>query len=194
MRNEANFVHGSVKIITCQSCSSRMALFAFDAETNMDSIGLCSATRCNELCVVIAETTLSEWKMMESGKLVNLPSRITDSSGMKDSHVLHIKRIERAPEPAAGVPFSEFKRLYGSPVAIYSCPCCDAGEAIETQDYSLSEFEAYTRFPGAGLAGPRDSRTGVAGSRIGAESHVLLVAQVAAYQEAIPAAVTRLIA
>ena len=141
MTKKDNVVHGSVKIATCQSCNSKIPFFAFETEMDTDSIGLCSAAQCNSLSVVIAETTLDEWKEMESGKLLHLPPRLSDTSGLKGLHVLHIKRVGRSPEPPAGIPFSEFRKLYKSPVVIYSCPCCDTGEAIETEEFSVSKFE-----------------------------------------------------
>jgi hypothetical protein len=141
MSREKNVVTGSIKMITCRSCNSEIPLFAFDSETDVDSVGLCSAAQCNDLRVVVAETTLDEWKMMESGEVVNLQSRIVGASGVEDLHILLMRRIERGPEPAVGVPFSEFRKAYKPPVVIYSCPCCNSGDAVVTQEYSVPEFE-----------------------------------------------------
>lgn len=141
MRSKCNVVRGFIKIITCQTCKSNAPLFAFDSETDNDTVGLCSAALCNSLDVVIAETTLDEWTKMESGELLHLPSRLSSISGLKNLHVLHVKRIEQSPGPAAGMSFSEFRKLYKPPVVIYSCPCCDGGDAIESQEFSVSKFE-----------------------------------------------------
>lgn len=141
MSREKNIVNGSIKMIACRLCNSKIPLFAFESETDVDTVGLCSAAQCNDRRVVVAETTLDEWKMMESGDVVNLQSRIIGASGIEDLHILLIRRIERGPEPAAGVPFSEFRKAYKPPVVIYSCPCCNSGDAVETQEYSVWEFE-----------------------------------------------------
>lgn len=141
MSGEKIAVYGSIKMIACRSCNSKIPLFAFDSETDVDSIGFCSAAQCNDLRVVVAETTLDEWKMMERGEVMSLQSRIAGASSIEDLHILQIRRIERGPEPAAGVPFSEFRKIYKPPTIIYSCPCCNLGDAVETQEYSVSEFE-----------------------------------------------------
>jgi hypothetical protein len=62
-------------------------------------------------------------------------------SGIDALHVLRIKRIEQNSKPPAGVPFSEFKKLYKSPTVIYVCPCCAGGDATETQEVTVSKFE-----------------------------------------------------
>jgi hypothetical protein len=141
MRNGRKLVRGSVKIVQCRECNSNMALFVFESETDVDSVGMCSATKCDGLSIIVAETTLDEWKDIESGKLSKLPSRLIDNPAMNAFHILHIKRIEQSPQPPAGVPFSEFRRSYKPPAVIYSCPCCGDGDAVETQEVTLSEFE-----------------------------------------------------
>ena len=138
---KSKVVHGSVKIVTCRNCLATLPLFEFEAETDTDSVGFCSAARCNVLDIVIAETTLEEWRAIQSGGLSTLPPRLSGSSEMKDFCILHIKCIERGSEPAAGIPFSEFKKLYKHPVVIYACPCCTDGEAIETQEVTVPKFE-----------------------------------------------------
>jgi hypothetical protein len=60
---------------------------------------------------------------------------------MGELHVLHVERIEQGPKPPAGVPFSEYRKLYKRPVVIYKCPCCAGGEAIETQEVLVPTFE-----------------------------------------------------
>lgn len=142
MKSGSNVVRGAVKMLVCQSCDSKIPLFAFDSETDVDAVGLCSATQCNDLRVAIAEVTLDEWMQMASGALTHLPSRLIHDSEIKDFRVLHIKRIERGPAPPAGLSFSEFRKLYKPPVVIYACPWCDAGDAVESQEFPVSEFEA----------------------------------------------------
>src|SRR5277367_3208604 len=127
MTNERIVVRGTVKMIICQSCNSKMPLFAFETETDVGAVGLCSATRCNGLELIIAETTLDEWKQMKSGELQHLPARLSDALDIRGLHVLHIVRVEEQPESAAGMPFSEFRKIYRRPRVIYSCPCCEKG-------------------------------------------------------------------
>ena len=134
-------IRGAVKMISCQNCRSNIPLFEFDSETDNDTVGLCSAALCNGLEIVIAEVTLYEWKKMYSGELLHLPTRISGDSYLKSLHVLHIKRIEQSPDPTPGTSFPEYRKIYRPPVVIYSCPCCDGSDAIETQEFSVSKFE-----------------------------------------------------
>lgn len=138
MIDHSKTVRGSVAIVTCRSCQASLPLFEFEVESDTGAVGLCSAARCNGLDVVIAETTLEEWKAMQSGSLSTLPSHL---SGFPGFHVLHIKYIEKSPSPPAGIPFSEFRKLYTAPVVVYACPCCTDGEAIKTQEMTISKFE-----------------------------------------------------
>lgn len=138
MIGQSKVVRGSVAIVTCQACQASLPLFEFEVESDTGAVGLCSATRCNGSDIVIAETTLEEWKAMQSGELSTLPLRL---SGFSDFHVLHIKRIEKSPAPPAGISFAEFRSLYKPPVVVYACPCCTDGEAIKTREVTTSEFE-----------------------------------------------------
>jgi hypothetical protein len=141
MINKSRAIHGSVRIVTCRACQSNVPLFELEAESDTDTVGLCSAARCNSLDLVLSETTLEEWKAAQSREVPSLLSRLSDLSGVKDLHILRIKRVEQNPKPPAGVPFSEFKKLYKPPVVIYACPCCVDGEATETREVPISEFE-----------------------------------------------------
>jgi hypothetical protein len=141
MTSKANFVRGSVKLITCQACGSKIPLFDFETETDVDGVGLCSAGRCNQMDLVIAETTLEEWKSMAAGELRHLPRRLADEFGADDVHVLHIKRINQGPLPAAGSSFFEFKKGYKRPSIVYDCPCCDVGDGVETDELTIADFE-----------------------------------------------------
>lgn len=141
MISKSNFVRGSVKLITCQTCGSKIPLFEFETETDVDGVGLCSAARCNQMDLVIAEMTLDEWKSITTGELRQLPLRLATEVGANDHHVLHIKRIDQEALPAAGSSFSEFRKGYRPPSIIYECPCCDEGDGIETDELTISEFE-----------------------------------------------------
>ena len=141
MINKSRAIHGSVKIVTCRACQSSVPLFELEAESDTDTVGLCSAARCNSLDLVLSETALEEWQAAQSGEVPSLLSRLSDLSGVKDLHILRIKRVEQSPDLPAGVPFSQFKKLYKPPVVIYACPCCLDGEASETREVLLSEFE-----------------------------------------------------
>lgn len=141
MQGKGRFVRGSVKIVTCRACHSSMPVFDFESETDTDTVGLCSAARCDSADLVLAETTLDEWRGIQSGDISGLLSRLRDLSGMKDLCVLGIRRIEQSDHPPAGIPFSEFRKLYKPPVLIYACLCCLDGDALETQEMLISEFE-----------------------------------------------------
>jgi hypothetical protein len=91
--------------------------------------------------LVIAETTLEEWKSMASGELRHLPQRLADEFGADDLHVLRIIRIDQALLPTVGISFSEFKKGYKFPSVFYSCPCCSGGAGVETDELTVSQFE-----------------------------------------------------
>ena len=139
MIGQGRIVRGSVAIVMCRTCRASFPLFEFEVESDTGAVGLCSAAKCNGLNIVIAETTVDEWKEMQAGALSALPSRI---DGFSDFHVLHIKSIEKSSNPPAGISFSEFRRLYSSPIVVYTCPCCTDGEAIKAREMTISEFEA----------------------------------------------------
>jgi hypothetical protein len=141
MTSKNRAIHGSVKIVTCRTCQSNVPLFELEAETDTDSVGFCSAARCNGLDLVLAETTLEGWRAAQSGDVASLLSRLSGLSGMTDLHILRIERVEQNPKPPAGAPFSEFKKLYKSPIVIYACPCCVGGEAVETQEVPISKYD-----------------------------------------------------
>jgi hypothetical protein len=142
MTNLGNRVRGSVALVTCKDCHSQFPRFEFETETDVGAIGFCSASSCNQLKLVIAETTLDEWNALSSGELVSLPPRLSDEAGERDLHVLHVKRIDKGPQIPAGLPFAEFRKLYRRPTVIYDCPCCGTGEAIESEELTVTEFEA----------------------------------------------------
>jgi hypothetical protein len=138
---QSKLIRGSVAIVTCRKCQANLPLFEFEVESDTGAVGLCSAAKCNSLDLVIAETTLDEWQALQSGSLSTLPSRLSTDPELQGFHVLHIKRIEKSPDPPAGIPFSEFRRLYKPPVVIYACPCCGGGAASKSQEMVISKFE-----------------------------------------------------
>ncbi len=138
MIGQSKVVRGSVAIVACRTCQSNLPIFEFEAESDVGSVGLCSAAKCNGLDIVIAETTMEEWKELQSGRLSTLPLRL---GFFPDFYVLHIRRIEKGLDPPAKISFSEFRRLYKPPIVFYACPCCVDGEAAKTREMTISEFE-----------------------------------------------------
>jgi hypothetical protein len=49
-------------------------------------------------------------------------------------------RTENGFTPPRGTSYAEFSKLYRPPILVYSCPCCDNGEATEIANYSVSDF------------------------------------------------------
>lgn len=138
MISQGKVIRGSVVIVTCRACQASLPLFEFEVESDTGAIGLCSAARCNGLDVVIAETTADEWAAMQSGELSTLPTRL---GRFGDFSVLHIMRVERSPDPPAGISFSEYRKIYKPPVVVYACPCCVQGEAFRNRELTIAEFE-----------------------------------------------------
>jgi hypothetical protein len=141
MKNKGNVVRGSVRIVACQACNKKIPIFNFESETDVGAIGLYSAAQCNNFNLVIAETTLDEWKKIESEKLSFFPSRLNEYLNLRNFYILHIKRIEEGPKIKPGLSFSDFRKLYKSPTVVYSCPCCNIGEAIQIQELTVPEFK-----------------------------------------------------
>ena len=139
MMGQGRVIRGSVAIVICRTCRASFPFFEFEVESDTGAVGLCSAAQCNGSDIVIAETTLDEWKAMQSGGMSTLPSRI---NGFHDFHVLHVKRVENSQNPPAGASFSEFRRLYTPPVVVYACPCCAGGEAVKDREMTVPEFES----------------------------------------------------
>lgn len=138
MIGRGNAICGSVAMVTCQTCHGSLPVFEFELESDLGAIGLCSAAECNGLNLVIAEVNIHEWQAMQDGKLRTLPDRI---GGFERFHVLHIKRIERSPDPPVGISFSEYRKIYKPSVVIYSCPCCAHGEALKDKELTIIQFE-----------------------------------------------------
>jgi hypothetical protein len=140
--SKPNFVRGSVSMIACGTCQARIPRFDFETETDVGDVGLCSAARCNHLDLVIAETTLAEWNALNDGTLRTLPKRLAGDVVGDDYHVLQVKRIDQAQRPAAGGSFAEFRKQYVPPRVVYECPCCEVGEAVVVEEFTVPEFEA----------------------------------------------------
>jgi hypothetical protein len=126
-------------MVTCHACEASVPIFEFELESDAGAMGLCSACKCNDMTLVIAEVSMSEWLAMQNGELSNLPERII---GFEGFHVLHVKRIERSPDPPLGISFSEYRKIYKSPIVVYSCPCCRQGESIKERELTIAEFKS----------------------------------------------------
>lgn len=139
MTAQARLVRGSVKIILCESCKMDFPIFDFEAESDNESIGLCSAGICGGNKLLLIDLNLEEWKAFEAGNLRELPSRL---SLLADQayRLAHVLRIEQPFLPPAGISFMEFRQQYRAPTVIYSCPCCGKGEAVMRSEITPAEY------------------------------------------------------
>ena len=142
MNATTNRFKGSVKIVVCQNCGERSPVFEFDSEMDTDNIGLCSASRCGEKNLVVAELTYEEWKDLRAENLPFLPDRAIQGLANRDYNITRILRNEQPKLPPADLPFAEFRKQYKGPTAYYSCPCCESGEASLVEELTVPEFQA----------------------------------------------------
>jgi hypothetical protein len=142
MTQDQRLVTGTIKILTCNTCSAKVPLVTFDGEADVDTIGLCSAGSCERLDVAIVEAALTEWNDLADSKPEGLQVRISQELGRNDLHVVSVKRVESGSEAPSGTSFAEFRKAYRAPILVYSCPCCGTGEATETEELTVDAFAA----------------------------------------------------
>ena len=139
MSSNLRKVSGSVKLISCAACSATIPTFAYESETDIDTLGLCSAGYCNAHKLVLFEVSMDEWKELNFKHPNDLPLRIDQELDNSDFRMVHILRVEKFDEPPAGISFAEFRRQYHSPKVIYSCPCC-GGEGVVNSEMTVDQF------------------------------------------------------
>lgn len=143
MKMRAKPVRGSVKILLCRKCGADFPIFDYEVESDAEAVGLYSAGTCGGDNLLLVDLTLEEWKQAKDGNLQELPSRFFSVAG-HDYRLTHVLRVEQSAVPPAGVSFAEFRQEYKTPTVVYSCPCCDKGEAVSrveitSRDYLNSE-------------------------------------------------------
>lgn len=115
--------------------------FLFSGEEDTDTVGLCSASSCNQNEVVIVEAEPDEWSDLESTRTMAIEKRLAQQLGRADLKVLRLLRVERETTPAAGLSFREFQKGYKPPVLVYSCACCGKGESRVIEEITAGDFE-----------------------------------------------------
>jgi hypothetical protein len=135
-------VFGTIKMLECTSCEVTLPVAAFEGEADTDTIGLCSAGKCNGLEVAIAEATPTEWSSLAAGSVSHLQDRIGAELGRDDLRVATVLRVEQGNEIPAGTSFAAFREAYRPPLLVYSCPCCGEGEAKEIEEFTVDAFIA----------------------------------------------------
>jgi hypothetical protein len=142
MTQDKRQVAGTIKILTCNTCCTKLPFVTFEGEADVDTIGLCSAGSCERLDVAIIEAAPNEWSDLAVSKPEKLQDRIRQELGRDDLHVISVKRVESGSEAPSGTSFSEFRKAYRAPILVYSCPCCGTGEAMETEELTVDGFAA----------------------------------------------------
>jgi hypothetical protein len=132
-------VKGSVRLLVCKVCDNRFPTFDYEVESDADAIGLYSAGLCGGTDLILMELDFEEWKAAQSGELHHIPPRL--GAEIANGYlVTHVLRVEGPPLPPAGTSFSEFRKQYKAPTVIYSCPCCESGEANTLAEITTEEF------------------------------------------------------
>lgn len=140
MNSNLRKIAGSVKLISCTACHATIPMFAFEGETDTDTIGLCSAGCCNAYKLALFEVNIKEWKALRSKHPNAPPQRINQEINEPDYRMVHILRVEKFDAPPAGTSFAEFRRQYHAPQVIYSCPCC-GGEGVVNREMTVEQFK-----------------------------------------------------
>lgn len=140
MNSSLRKISGSVKLIHCTDCNATIPMFAFEGESDTDTIGLCSAGCCNAYKLALFEVTIDEWNVLRAQRTNDLPSRINQELNGLDYRMSHILRVDRFDEPPAGTSFAEFRRQYKAPQVIYLCPCC-GGEGVVNEEITVEQFK-----------------------------------------------------
>lgn len=115
-------------------------MFQFAGDTDQDTDGLISASCCRNPKVVVAEAIGLEWNLLGAGDAQPALDRLGRESGLTDLRMPMMIRTENGFTPPRGTSYAEFSKLYKPPILVYSCPCCDNGEAIEIANYSVPDF------------------------------------------------------
>ena len=141
MTSDTRHISGTIKALKCRSCEATVHIVTFEGESDVDTIGLCSAGSCRGLDVVIVEANPAEWNELAAKNTSTLQSRIAEELRRDDLYIVNILRIEDTNETLAATSFAEFRKAYRPPSIIYSCPCCSNGEAVETDELTVAAFK-----------------------------------------------------
>jgi|GEM_PF-2201943 len=134
-------VWGTIKMLECSLCKATLPIAAFEGEADPDTIGLCSASQCDGLEVVVADANPAEWSDLAIGNVSDLLVRIGAEVGRDNLKIATVLRVESGDETVAGTSFAEFKKGYRPPAIVYSCPCCREGEATEVEEFTVEGFK-----------------------------------------------------
>jgi hypothetical protein len=132
-------VKGSVHVLNCVACDANFPVFGYEVESDADAFGLQSAGICNG-DLVLLELSFEEWQATQSGQLREIPSRLSGDFTKQGYRFAHILRIETPPLPASGTSFADFRQAYSAPTVVYSCPCCEKGEAIAQFEVTSADY------------------------------------------------------
>ncbi len=132
-------VCGSVRILLCDTCGTEFPIFDFEVESDTDAVGLYSAGTCDGERLLLVDLSLKEWKAAQDGSLSELPSRFYSvvDQGYRLTHVL---RVVQPVLPSADSSFAEFRQQYKAPTVVYSCPCCERGEAVTRSEVTPADY------------------------------------------------------
>jgi hypothetical protein len=139
MNAQTKPVTGSVRVLACSACNAEFPVFDYEVESDADAIGLYSAGICNG-GLVLLELSFEEWRAAQSGHLQEIPSRLLKGTAKESYQFAHILRVETPPLPAAGGSFADFRQEYKAPTVVYSCPCCNVGEATTRREITPEEY------------------------------------------------------
>ena len=133
-------VAGTVLRLRCESCKATFPHFLFSGEVDAGTMGLCSASSCDQNQVVLVEAEPSEWSDFEGIAVSSIESRLASELARDDLRVPRLLKVERDESSPVGVSFRDFRKAYRPPVSVYSCACCRDGESRAVSEMSVDEF------------------------------------------------------
>lgn len=129
MSTDLRSVPGTVLRLRCQACGAVFPHFQFSGERETTSGGLFSASSGRTDEVFVLEATPEEWKDFDRAGAALAEQRIARETSRDDLRVIRLLRIESALSAGREMSLAQFKAAYRPPVMLYSCACCEAGEA-----------------------------------------------------------------
>lgn len=130
---------GSMARLRCTSCNGTASLLVLSGDTDMATDGLGTATSCSADRVALGEMTAKEWSDHEGGPAA-FASRLRSLLDAPDLRGVRLLRAVKRTLAVSGESFAAFRESYLPNVLIYSCPCCEVGEAQIVATMSIEEF------------------------------------------------------
>lgn len=140
MVSNNRIVVGTVLKLGCQQCGATFPHFVFSGDTDMATVGLCSASSCARDALVLFEVEAAEWRDFALGEVAAIEERLARQFPGEALRLVQLLRVESDDSAAKGMSFRDFKKVYKAPVLVYACICCVDGESRAQDEISTEKF------------------------------------------------------